>query len=483
MMPTIPAAEGQPSPSPQKLKILSKLAYLLGARWFQEALQTIFFIYLARVSTATYGEFMMALGLGSILLMVAEFGLNLPFVGLVAGSREKINDVLSQVLVLKAIFLLLAMTGALFFIAWQDYAPTLKRLLLVIGSGMALEAIASAFFVVLQVEGRQNQEAKIRSIGTAFGFGYGLLTLFFGAAPLVIALFKLIDSTVKLAGGAWLLVRRDKITWLRPTLKKLLALTRLGLIFAVMEIIASIYNKANLFFLQKYGGSEAVAQYSAAWQIVDGFSCLVAGLVLQNILYPVFVLLWNQNRQAVIPLAQNTARWLLVLALPLMFFLWEESNHLIPLIFGKSYTQAIWLLQYLVVTIIIAFWHNLAVFLLLSMGREKLLLSFYFLGLIINLLWCSLVLPLSPLAGAAVAIILTKGAVALLTVTTAQYRLNFLAIRDLQQVFWVLLVAVVIYWGGRQLLPQGVVTVLTLVPFFSLAGWWWRTKPKVDQTS
>ena len=30
---------------------------------------------------------MMALGLGSILLMVAEFGLNLPFVGLAAGSQ------------------------------------------------------------------------------------------------------------------------------------------------------------------------------------------------------------------------------------------------------------------------------------------------------------------------------------------------------------------------------------------------------------
>ena len=88
-----------------------------------------------------------------------------------------------------------------------------------------------------------------------------------------------------------------------------------------MEITASIYNKANLFFLQKYGGAEAVAQYSAAWQVVDGFSCLVAGLVLQNVLYPVFVRLWKQDRPAVIPLAQNTASWLLVLALPLMFLL------------------------------------------------------------------------------------------------------------------------------------------------------------------
>ena len=113
-----------------------------------------------------------------------------------------------------------------------------------------------------------------------------------------------------------------------------------------MEITASIYNKANLFFLQKYGGAESVAQYSAAWQVVDGFSSLVSGLVLQNILYPVFVRLWNQDRPAVIPLAQNTAKWLLVLALPLMFFFWIESDRLIPLIYGKSYIQAIWVQEY-----------------------------------------------------------------------------------------------------------------------------------------
>ena len=414
MMSTILAAEERPPQPPQKLNILSKIAYLLGARWFQEGLQTVYFIYLARVSAATYGEFMMALGLGSILLMVVEFGLNLPFVGLAAGSREKVNDVLSQVLILKGLFFLLALTGTLIFIIWQDYSPPLKRVLFIISTGVALEAFASAFFVVLQVEGRQDQEAKIRTLGTAIGFGYGLLALFFGAGPLVIAFFKLIDSLAKVAGGVWLLVWRRAFTWLWPAARKLLALARLGLIFGAMEITASIYNKANLFFLQKYGGAESVAQYSAAWQVVDGFSSLVSGLVLQNILYPVFVRLWNQDRPAVIPLAQNTAKWLLVLALPLMFFFWIESDRLIPLIYGKSYIQAIWVQEYLAITIIIGFWHNLAVFLLLSMGKQKLLLGFYLMGLVINLLVCSLILPLSPLLGATLAIILTKGAVAVL---------------------------------------------------------------------
>ncbi len=482
-MPAISATEAQSPPPPVKLNILKKIAYLLGARWFQEALQTLFFIYLARVSTSTYGEFMMALGLGSILLMVAEFGLNLPFVGLASNSQGKISDVLSQVLVLKAGFFVLALTGALVFIYWQDYSPQLRQVLLVIGTGAALEALASTFFVVLQVEGRQDLEAKIRTAGTALGFGYGLVAVFFGAAPLVIAFFKLIDSGIKLVGGTWLLVGRRNFQWLWPTRRKLRTLAHLGLIFAAMEITASIYNKANLFFLQKHGGAEAVAQYSAAWQLVDGFSCLVSGLILQNVLYPVFVRLWNKDRSTVIRLAQDTASWLLIVALPLMFLLWVESDRLIPLIFGVNYAQAIWLQQYLVVTIIIAFWHNLAVFLLLSMGREKLLLSFYLMGLIINLLWCSLVLPAAPLLGAAMAMIITKGAVAGLSVSTAQYRLTFLVTSDLQKVGGALLLAVLVYFSSKNLLPREAVELLTLIPFLVLGGWWWKAKAKINQIS
>jgi len=36
------------------------------------------------------------------------------------------------------------------------------------------------------------------------------------------------------------------------------SLLRLGLVFALIEVSAIIYNKANLFFLQKYAGAAGV---------------------------------------------------------------------------------------------------------------------------------------------------------------------------------------------------------------------------------
>ena len=105
----------------------------------REILQTIFFIYLARQSAATYGEFMLALGLGSILIMVAEFGLNLPLVSLLGRKQGDTGKALFQVSLLKAVLLLLAAGVALGLVYWQDYSRSLKQVMLVLSAGVALD--------------------------------------------------------------------------------------------------------------------------------------------------------------------------------------------------------------------------------------------------------------------------------------------------------------------------------------------------------
>jgi len=456
-------------------RILAKLAYLLSARWVREALQAVFFIYLARVSAATYGEFMLALGLGSILVLVGEFGLNLPLVGLLS-RRQDTWETLMMVSLLKGWFLLLGALGALVFLVWQDYSPALKQVMLVIGAGVGLEALASTFFVALQVEGRQQYEGATKVVGAALGFGYGLITLALGAPPLVIACFKLIETIINISGGAAACLPVGK--WRLPKLafSRLGAMAQSGMLFALIEVTAVFYNKANLFFLQRYGGSQGVAQYSVTWQMVDGFSCLASNLLLQSVLFPLFVKLWEVDRGAVSRLAQDTARWLLLTALALMFVLAVESDRLITLIYGPQYPEAVWMQKYLVVTIVFAFLHNLAAFLMISMRLERLLLVFYLAGLVLNLLWCALVIPVTPLWGASWAMIVTKGGVALLTVSYIQKRLRLMP-------FWSFLLLVLAALGGLALyflakpyLPREGAEFLALLPLLGLAVSWWRQR-------
>ncbi len=463
------------SPNQTGHRIIKKFAYLLSARWVRDAIQGVFFIYLARHSTTTFGEFMLALNLGSILLLASEFGLNLPLVSLLTRKDREPGEALGQVTLLKGLLLVLATLGALIFMHWQGYSPALKRILMLVAVAVAMEALSNSFFVFLQVQGRQDIQGKIKAVAAALGFGYGLIALVLGAPPLAVAAFKLIETLINLAGGLWLALsqRQFRPTW--PPMRRLWRTLRLGAIFALIELTSSIYNKANLFFLQRYAGSDAVAQYSVTWGIVDGISTAVSSLLLQAILYPLFVQLWQTDRDQVPRLAQNTARWLMTAALAVMFFLFIESDRLIPLIVGPRYHEAVWLQKVLVVTVAFAFLHNLAAFLMISMQLSRLVLTFYLVGLVINLLWCTLVIPVTPLLGSALAMVVTKGGVAVLTVGFCQWRLGLIPKRPLLHLTIAALAGFLLYLASAGRLPREVAEALALAPTLALAFSWWKS--------
>jgi O-antigen/teichoic acid export membrane protein len=465
----------EPSPTPDETpshRILRKFAYLLSARWLREALVTVFYILLARRAATTYGDFLIAISLGAILLQVGEFGLNLPLVSLLTGKDRDRGAPLSQVLLLKGILLVGAFGGALVFVRWQGYAPALRQVVLVIACGVALEALATTFFVAFRVEGRQDLEGRIKAVGAAVGLGYGLITLALGAPPLVIAFFKIIETLVFLAAGAYLLLPRVSLKF--PSLQGIWHIAQRGLVFALIEIAASIYNKANLFFLQRYGGADGVAQYGVTSQTMDGISGIVANLLLQSVLFPVFVKLWEVDKSQVTRLAQNSARWLLAAALPLMFVLAVESDRIIILIYGPHYQDAVWLQKILVATIICGFLHNLAALLMISMRRERLLLVYYLVGLGVNLVSCQLLIPAIPLLGAALAIIITKVSVASLTVSHCQRHLSLIPKESFLHLTGAALIGLLAYFLTRTLLPRELAEALALAPILALAFHWWR---------
>ena len=232
---------------------------------------------------------------------------------------------------LKTATLFLTWLGVLAFMEWQAYPTALKQVMIVIGAGVSLDALASTFFVAFQVQGRQDQESKVKALSCALGFGFGLTCLFLGAPAWLVACFKIIEALVNLAGGVGLAISwyRPRLKW--PSLSRLWPILQRGLVFVLLQLAANTYNKANLFFLQRYAGAQVVGQYSATWQIVDGISALVSTVLLQSVLYPLFVRLWEVDKAQVSRLARKATRWLLAIAWPLTFLLYIESDRLIPL--------------------------------------------------------------------------------------------------------------------------------------------------------
>ena len=276
------------------------------------------------------------------------------------------------------------------------------------------------------------------------------------------------------AGGA--LAVGLKGLWRWPSLAGLGDTLRRVLIFAVLEVTAILFNKANIFFLQGYAGSEGVAQYSATWQIVDGCSTIAANLILQSILFPLFVKFWDVDREEVALLARASARWLLGAGLLLMLVLWAESDRIIPLIYGPNFGDAVWLQRYLVITIFFSLLHNLAGFLLISMRLERLLVMVYLGALAFNLLFCQLFIPRNPLWGAALAIILTKGGMALATFGFIQRRLKVFPLEDMAVVAATSLTSLTLYWAILHVMRRGWALLAAVLALFGLLQYFWAIR-------
>ncbi len=420
---------------------------------------------------------MLAFSTASIVLFLAEFGLNQPLVSALSKKFSHKGDILAQYSLIKSALLLVGWIGVLIFVYWQNYTPGLKNLVLVITVGVGMEALASSFFVACRVRGRQDLESRIRAGSSLIGYGYGLTMLLLGVMPHWVALFKVIENGCNLAGGMYMALRKADLTQLTLK-KKSLARTwhtaKGGLVFVLMALAAIMYNKANIFFLQQSGGPYPVAQYGVTWELVDGISIMVSNLLLRSVLYPLFVQLWKRDKAEFARLATSSVRWLLGAAIPVMFLLYVESDRLIPLIYGSNYVQSIWMQKVLVFSVAVAFLHNLAAYIMMSQRKERLLLFIYIGGLIFNLVFCAVVIPDYPLLGACLAIVLTKALVCIVTTSYCHFTMGFFKWKELWPIFLACLVGAGLYAATQPLQIRELTEASALLPILFLWRSWLR---------
>lgn len=464
-----------------KKTILQRFIYLLSAHWAGEVLQVIFTIYLARYSSNSYGQFMLAINTGQLLLFTTEFGLNQHLTTILARKENYPTKTLSQITVLKLFLFIIGWLVMLVFIFSQNYSQELRTIILLIATPIALGGVTSSFFVICRILGRQDVEARTRGYASLLGYSYGITTMFAGLPSTIIACYKSIESLTSLALMVRLFFDRVKKNLLHHRPQEFWSTWKEGFVYTGMAICAIFYNKINIYFLQKYAGSEGVAQYCATWQIVDGISVLVSSLLLGKVLFPIFAKLWIKERKKFDLLARQTASWLIALALPVSYLLYAESDRIILLIYGSSYEPAIVLQKQLVGCIGLAFIHNLASYLMICTHHQRLLFVFYLMGLLVNTIACIVLIPATPLSGAAYSILITKGFMAILTVLFCQYTLKIFSWSAAIRVIAVVACSILFYLSLQNTVSREFLELFILGPFVYHLFYLYKTR--IDYSS
>ncbi len=459
--------------------IVSRFMHLLGAQGLKDLLNTLFLIYLARTSSTAYGEYMLAFEAGYIVLFLGEFGLNQALVNDLNEKSERKAEVLARYTLLKSVLLGLGWVGVLGFSVWQAYRPGLVVMVLVLAVGMGLEALASSFYVSCRVAGRQDQEAKLRTLASLIGFGFGFVALALGAPTVVVACFRMVENLANLAGGMAVTLVRSELAALRVEREALVRTwmtIRNNLVYLGIALAGILYNKANVFFLQRYGGTDLVAQYSVAWATVEGVAVLVSNLMLRNVLYPLLVELWRKDQDEFLRLVRTSVRWLLVAALPVMFVLCVEADRIVGLLYGPQYGLAGQVQQFMVPAVLCAFLHNLAAYVMMSRKEERPLFWMYVAGLAFNLVLCMTLVPRWPLFGAALALVLTRLGMTGLTLGHCQRRLRIVEWKSLAPIGGALLVGGLAYVLLHATVGRELAEGAAVLPFLWLGVRWHRQR-------
>ncbi|MBQ7586120.1 MAG: oligosaccharide flippase family protein [Desulfovibrionaceae bacterium] len=453
--------------------IPKRLGYILGAQWTRDLSWTIFTILLARYSQAGLGQIVLALTYGYLIKTIVDVGLNDYLSSSFARGEVHPRILLGQVTWLKLAVYAPALLGLWFFIANQGYTLELRLIVMSIAAGLGLDAIVDSFLVLCQARGRQDVEMRIRIPSSLIGIGLGITCVLLKTSPLIISLYKPLESLLSLA-FVILALKHNPLQGLGlKHLKDLLLKMRSGLIFTGMAICAMFYNKVNVIFLKQYGGDAEVGGYGVAWETLEGVSTLVSGALLGKVIFPLLTKFYAEDFIKFKQLASQTAKSLWGAALPLIFLVLVESDRFLTLVYGSNFAEAATAQRLLTPCLATAFLHNLAAYAMIGMKLHVLLFGFYFSGVVVNLILCALLIPQMPLEGAALSLSLTKVWVAILTVGFFQMKAKPLSLKDW---FYLLLssgLSLLIFYFFKDLVWREVAEILGILPLLALF-WAWR---------
>jgi len=454
--------------------VIRRFSHLLAAAGFEGLLSVPFLVFLAWRDPGLYGSVIYGLAIAAITRRVVLLGLYHPLVReLAARGRLAMPQLFASAGVLRLGLLLVCLVGVMVFALSVPLPSTLGRVALLLTLGLGVEAVAETLLVDLRVRSQQAREARVRAGSTLVTYAYGFAAAGAGLGPEAVALYRLLGALVLLAG--W--TREVRGEWPRPSVFRpswatARNLAGAGLTLGAVQVLGTLYNKSNIFFLERAGGASAVAVYGATWTLVDAISLLGSEQLLAAVVFPVLSVAWTRHRAGALCLVATQARWLLAFSLLAVFVLDQERATILGLLYPDSYADAVWMQRVLVWSIPLSLLGNLGASLMVAAGAAPALLGLAVATTAVNMALNSLLVGNLGLLGACLVIVLTKLTMTLGTGYYCQVRYRWLEWRGLPALALLTITALSVHALGGALLGHHVGVLLAVTSFVG-ALWKW----------
>jgi O-antigen/teichoic acid export membrane protein len=168
---------------------------------------------------------------------------------------------------------------------------------------------------------------------------------------------------------------------------------------ALLSLSMSIYNHVDTVMLSAMKGHAEVGWYNAGYKFYEGL--IIIPMIIGTVFMPRLALLYRESRELIPPLLSRGIKYLLLVAVLAAVTGLAISAELVQSIFGSEFASAIPALNILLVGIPFYFATIFIQMVLLMMDREKVILWFALVGLLLNVGVNLLVIPSYGYLGAA----------------------------------------------------------------------------------
>ncbi len=353
-----------------------------------------------------FGVFSYGLALAFVVTQLADLGLQLLVAREVAARDWAAQPVVALAFRLK---LVLALPVVVLLWLLVDNRPDGERIVFLC-LGLALLAQTFLEFGVYVYRGQQNlrAEAWFLTLARLLTAILGGVLLWLGGELLAVAVAYLLGIG---SVATWVCLHIGRAGWLSAgqegeTRPGVVPLLRQALPLGVAIFLSIGYTRLAVFLLEFQLGPAAVADYSAAYRLVEPTQIVPAALLAA--VFPAFTHALHHAPGRAWRLGLRSSFLLAFLAVGLALFFWFGAAFIMPLLYGDEFAAAIPVLQFLGLSIIPVYVNYSLTHILIARGQQLYSSVFVALMVIVHLVVSWQLIPVLGPVGPALSVILAE---------------------------------------------------------------------------
>ncbi|MFQ5673226.1 MAG: flippase [Nitrospinales bacterium] len=389
------------------IRVVKNSVWLVTAEMVSKLLALAVQIAAARyLGEKGFGVFAFAFAATSILMILADSGINHLLTREIARRPDRIGDDLGNALALKSGLSLIALAVLFGFPLATAMDPTSRLVVWSIGVALLVNGYADVYIAVFRAREQMSLVSILMMVQRCLFFILGLAALLMGYRVTVFSLTFLTAACINLG-----LVRRQmRIRYgLQPwrwQWNQVKEIFWSSLPIGGVILFSYIYFRIDSVMLYYLRGDSETGWYSAAFKLVEGVVLLIAGV--RGALFPLLSRTYAESSARFQRIWREAARYLLMIGLPAAAGMALLAPRLAILFYGESYEPSGNALRLLALAIPFLCLSDIASYLLVAADRTRKIFRVVGLGALFNIIFNFLLIPRWGLDGAAVATCLTE---------------------------------------------------------------------------